>query len=83
MASTIKDLSSSAAALYDGGWRASDKDELTKEYALSSDDAEDLCAALRELEDAHYPIPPSNPYSLKGTERIAPTTQHFSQWGIS
>ena len=46
----IKDVSSSAAALYDGGWRAGDRDQLIAEYNLTPAEADQLCAALERLE---------------------------------
>jgi len=47
----MKDISSSAAALYDGGWRASDKDQLIKEYQLTEDEAEKVCEELKKYEN--------------------------------
>ena len=44
------DYASSAAALYDGGWRANDKEQLIKEYELSEEDAELICERLAEFE---------------------------------
>lgn len=38
-----------SAMLYDGGWRASDKDELMEEYGLTDEEAETLCNELAEL----------------------------------
>ena len=37
-----------AAALYDGGWRSEDKEELMSEYGLS--EADELCEALKAYE---------------------------------
>lgn len=48
----LKDVSSSAAALYDGGWRSSDFGQLRAEYDLSEDEAKELCDALASLEAA-------------------------------
>lgn len=42
-----------SAMLYDGGWRASDKDELMEEYGLTSEEAETICNELAELEDSN------------------------------
>lgn len=36
----LKNVSSSAAALFDGGWRLTDKEELIKEYDLTESEAE-------------------------------------------
>jgi hypothetical protein len=42
----LKDTHSSAAALYDGGWRAADRDDMITEYDLTTDEADALCAEL-------------------------------------
>lgn len=47
----LKDVSSSAAALYDGGWRSADADQLRAEYDLTEDEAQELCSALADLEE--------------------------------
>ena len=44
--SSTTEVSSEAAALYDGGWRETDKDELIQEYELTAEEAEDLCRQL-------------------------------------
>lgn len=46
----MKDYVSSAAALYDGGWRADDKEELIEEYDLTKEEATKLCELLEEYE---------------------------------
>jgi hypothetical protein len=46
----LKDVSSSAAALYDGGWRAKDRGELMKEYDLTAEEADEICKALEGFE---------------------------------
>ena len=46
----MKDYLASAAALYDGGWRAEDKDQLVEEYELTEEEADKLCEILEELE---------------------------------
>ena len=46
----LKDVSSSAAALYDGGWRSTDADQLRTEYDLTEEETQELCAALADLE---------------------------------
>ena len=46
----LKDVTSSAAALYDGGWRAEDRDRLIAEYDLTEDEADILCAELEDME---------------------------------
>lgn len=47
----IQDITSSAAALCDGGWRASDRDQLIEEYNLHPDDADAICEKLAEYEE--------------------------------
>nr|DAO34744.1 MAG TPA: protein of unknown function (DUF5053) [Caudoviricetes sp.] len=47
----LKDVSSSAAALYDGGWRSTDADQLRTEYDLTEEETQELCAALADLEE--------------------------------
>jgi len=42
----VKDYGSMAAALYDGGWRAEDKDQLKVEYDLSDEDLERIIDLL-------------------------------------
>lgn len=46
----IKDMTSSVAALYDGGWRCTDYDELIAEYDLTDEEARTLCAALAHMQ---------------------------------
>lgn len=41
----------SAASLYDGGWRAEDRDQLIDEYGLTADEADDICKELADLKD--------------------------------
>ena len=43
-------LQTSAAYLYDGGWRAEDKEQLMQEYDCSIEEAEKLCEFLAEFE---------------------------------
>lgn len=47
----LKDVSSSAAALYDGGWRSADAEQLRTEYDLTEKETQELCAALADLEE--------------------------------
>lgn len=49
----ISDIATSAAALYDGGWRAEDRDQLITEYDLTLEDAEAICEALKDIEEAN------------------------------
>lgn len=41
----------SAASLYDGDWRAADREELISEYNLTEEEADELCEELQKLED--------------------------------
>jgi phage/plasmid-associated DNA primase len=45
----MKDTQMSAAALYDGGWRASDRDQLQAEYQLTDQETDELCKALAAM----------------------------------
>jgi hypothetical protein len=47
----LKDVQSIAAALYDGGWRATDREWLIAEYELDVDEADAICEKLRDYED--------------------------------
>lgn len=47
----IKDIESITAALYDGGWRSDDREELIAEYQLSEDEADAICEKLKEYEN--------------------------------
>lgn len=40
-----------AAALYDGGWRSGDKEELMAEYGLTEEEAEEICEELKQYEE--------------------------------
>jgi hypothetical protein len=46
----MTDFETSAAALYDGGWRSTDKEELIEEYDLTEEEATKLCELLEEYE---------------------------------
>lgn len=45
----LKDVESCAAALYDGGWRAEDRDQMISEYELTEDEADAICERLAEF----------------------------------
>lgn len=47
----MTDFTSSAAALFDGGWRSEDKQELIQEYELTAEEAETLCTILASYEN--------------------------------
>ena len=42
----MKDFESMSAALYDGGWRVEDRDQLKVEYDLTEDDVEHIIDLL-------------------------------------
>jgi hypothetical protein len=46
----LTDPTSSAAALFDGGWRSTDKEQLILEYDLTPDQATILCRELERIE---------------------------------
>ena len=46
----ISESDNAAAALYDGGWRAEDKEELISEYGLTEEEAAEICEHLRTYE---------------------------------
>lgn len=39
-------ISSTAAALYDGGWRQDDREALMAAYDMTAEEAEQICAEL-------------------------------------
>lgn len=47
----MQKIMDSAVALYDGGWRSSDRDQLISEYGFTPDQADEIAAALAEIED--------------------------------
>ena len=47
----IKDVQSSASALYDGGWRSSDKEQLMAEYELTLEEVDAICLELEKIQD--------------------------------
>lgn len=46
---TTYEIQQSAISLYDGGWRAEDKDQLITEYDLTEQKASEICEYLEEL----------------------------------
>lgn len=46
----LKDVTSCAAALYDGAWRAADREDLIDEYDFTEDEIDDVCEWLEEYE---------------------------------
>ena len=45
------ELETEAASLYDGGWRAEDRDAIQKEYDLTDDDTDAIVEKLAEYEN--------------------------------
>lgn len=43
------DVLDAAAALYDGGWSSSDRDDLIDEYGLTEEQADMICHALDHI----------------------------------
>lgn len=43
-------MQSIAASLYDGGWRASDRQQMIEEYGFSDEEIIDICEALEAFE---------------------------------
>jgi hypothetical protein len=46
----LKDIESSAASLYDGGWRARDREQLMQEHDLMEDEADSICTELEKMD---------------------------------
>ena len=46
----IKDAEHAAAALYDGGWRTEDQEELQRHYGLTDEETAALLEKLEEME---------------------------------
>lgn len=46
----IANIKFTASSLYDGGWRAADRDQLIAEYDLIPADADAICLELEEME---------------------------------
>lgn len=45
------ELETAAASMYDGGWRAKDRDAIQKEYDLTDDDTDAIVEKLTEYEN--------------------------------
>lgn len=46
----MRDYTATAASLYDGGWRAEDREQLVQEYNLTAEEAYEICKLLEEME---------------------------------
>ena len=70
----------SAAALYDGGWRAEDRDQLISEYNLTADEADEICEGLKEIDEEHT----SKDFEDYGTLKyLDPETFYADGWSIA
>lgn len=47
----MNDIQRAASNLYDGGWRAEDRDQLIKEYELTEEEADAICEELAKIEE--------------------------------
>ena len=45
----MKDAWGAAAILFDGGWRAEDREELISEYDLTEEEADEICKLLDDF----------------------------------
>ena len=45
----MKNAWGAAASLFDGGWRAEDREELISEYDLTEDEADEICKFLADF----------------------------------
>ena len=45
----MKDALGAAASLFDGGWRAEDREELISEYDLTEEEADEICKLLEDF----------------------------------
>lgn len=46
----MKDVEHIAAALFDGGWRSTDKEELQQEHGLTDEETAKIAAELEKIE---------------------------------
>lgn len=46
----MKDYTATATSLYDGGWRAEDREQLVQEYNMTAEEAYKICKLLEEME---------------------------------
>ena len=50
---SITDARADAEALYDGGWRAEDREQLMEAFNLTDDEVDDICIELEDIESDH------------------------------
>ena len=43
-------MGDAAASLYDGGWRAADREQMIAYYTLTEDEADAICGLLEKLD---------------------------------
>ena len=51
MTDLIMKYGDTASALYDGGWRAEDRDWLIDDYELTEEEADTICEYLKRYEE--------------------------------
>ena len=49
----MKDALSAAASLFDGGWRAEDREDIIREYDLTEEEANEICKFLADFSEKH------------------------------
>lgn len=52
----LKNIPICASALFDGGWRYTDKEMIKSEYDLTNNDAKSLCEELKKIEENSWQI---------------------------
>lgn len=45
----LNTIHTDAVALLDGGWKPEDRDEIKREYDLTDDEADDICAEMENI----------------------------------
>lgn len=59
---TKMEMMEAAANLYDGGWRAEDRDEMKSMYWLSNDEADGIARELKRIRDSKVVDSDGNEY---------------------
>lgn len=49
----MMDNNYTVASLFDGGWRAEDREELKTEYGFSEDELDSICSDLADMATVH------------------------------
>jgi len=47
----MKDIESVVSSLFDGGWTSNDEEELQREYQFTTEQAQEICVRLNQIED--------------------------------